>query len=104
MSTSMRPRTADLRAEKTSIAVTKRSTSGKPRAQTQQEIPREHRTAMWQKRGTRSSRDPAERRLLRAERPATRTEDRSQERTTVRTDDKGPIAFLAQRISECAIH
>src|SRR5262249_48690126 len=102
MSTSMQPRTADLRQVKTPTDVTTRSKSGKPRDRKKQEIPRGCRTAAWQKRGIRSSIDPAEMRRAKVERPATRTEGRSQERIVARTGAMSPIAFLAQTISEYA--
>src|SRR5215472_1351837 len=102
MSTSTQPRTADLPEGKTLINVTTRSTSDKRRDRKKPEIPRGCRTATWQKRGTRSSRDPGELHL-KVERPATRTEDLSQERTCARTGAILLIAFPAQRISECAI-
>src|SRR5215469_10804370 len=103
MSTSMRPRTADRPEEKNPIDVTTRSTWGKRRDRKKPGIPRGGRTAAWQKRGTGSSRDPVEMPLLKVERPATRTEGRSQERTGARIDAILPIAFPAQTMPEYAI-
>src|SRR5215467_1516053 len=103
MSTSVQPRTAGLPEEKNPKDVTTRSTSDRPRVRKKPEIPRECRRVTWQKRDTRSSRDPAEMRLPRVERPATRIEDPSQETIAVRTDAMRSIAFLMQTISECAI-
>src|SRR5215471_8426043 len=102
MSTSMRPRTVDRPEGKNPIDVTTRSTSGKPRDRKKLGIPRECHTAMWQKRGTRSSRDPVQM-IQKVERRATRTEVRSQEKIGAQTGATGVIAFPAQRKLECAI-
>src|SRR5215470_13263196 len=103
MSTSMQLRTADLPEEKNRTDVTTKSTSGKPRDRKRQEILTGCRTVTWQKRGTRSSRDPGEMRLPTVERRAARRAGRSQGRTRVRTGATLLNAFPAQRISECAI-
>src|SRR5215469_6149075 len=102
MSTSMQPRTADLPEGKTLIGVTTRSRSDKPRDRKKPGIPTACRTATWQRKGTRSSRDPVEI-LPSVERPATRTEGPSQERTGARIDASLRTAFRARKVSECAI-
>src|SRR5215469_5858397 len=103
MSTSMQPHTADRPEEKLRIHVTTRSTWGKQLDQKRRETPRGCHTATWQKRGTRSSRDPLEMHLLKVERPATKREGRSRERINARTDANLPTAFPARKMSECAI-
>src|SRR4030095_15130208 len=99
----MQQHTVDLQEEKAPDYLATRSKSDKPRDRRKQEIPKGCRTAVLQKRGTGSWRDPVEIHLLRVGRPPTRTEDRPQERTGARTDAMGPNSFLPRRIRECAI-